>query len=65
MLKAFAKLDQSAWNTPFSLAWLIAAFYKRYLALADYDCADAYDWLVRVQPFHAGNASIGSMLLVS
>src|SRR5208283_5836497 len=47
----------AAWNGPFSFAWFVSPFYESNLAVVDYYCADAYNWLVRVQPFHGGNAS--------
>src|SRR4030066_539279 len=47
---ALAQLYQTAWNCPLPLAWLVAPFLQQDLARVNDDCADAYYWLVRVQP---------------
>jgi hypothetical protein len=49
---AFGEFNETAGDSPFAFAWFVSSFYESNLAFFDYNCADAYNWLVRVQPLH-------------
>jgi hypothetical protein len=49
---AFAKLNQTAWNAPFSPSRRAFPLFKQYFSILNYDCADAYNWLFWIKPFN-------------